>query len=122
LPDPQQSSLDLQLLENQSRERLKNVRDVAVVAGAGAFVAGVGVAASAGAGAVGAAMAVPLAVLTLPVLEYQMGAAAERRHVEHEDRSLIELTILERGLHLPLEVPAGEETPFSLENFFEQLY
>jgi hypothetical protein len=37
LPDPQQSSLDLQLLENQSRETLKNVRDVAVVAGAGAF-------------------------------------------------------------------------------------
>jgi hypothetical protein len=109
LPDPQQSSLDLQLLENQSRETLKNVRDVAVVAGAGAFVAGVGVAASAGAGAVGAAMAVPLATLALPVLEYQMGAVAERRHLEHEDRSLIELTILERGLHLPLEVPAGGE-------------
>ena len=109
LPAPQQSSLALLQLEDQSRKTLQNVRDVAVVAGSGALAAGSTVAATSGAGYLGAAASIPVAVFTLPFLQYPVDQTVERRHLEHEDRSLIELTILERGIHLPLEVPPGGE-------------
>ena len=111
LPASQQSSLALLQLEDQSHDTLHDLRDVTVVAGSGALAAGATVAATAGAGYIGAAAVVPVAMMTLPLLQYSMDQAVERRHLEHEDRSLIELTILERGMHLPLEVPPdGEAT------------
>ena len=111
LPASQQSSLALQQLEDQSHDTLHKVRDVTVVAGSGALAAGATVAATAGAGYIGAAAAVPAAMLTLPYLQYSVDQTVERRHLEHEDRSLIELTILERGMHLPLAIPPdGEAT------------
>lgn len=111
LPASQQSSLALQQLKDQSHDTLHIVRDVTVVTGSGALAAGVTVAATAGAGYIGAAAVAPVAMLTLPFLQYSIDQAVERRHLEHEDRSLVELTILERGMHLPLEIPPdGEAT------------
>jgi hypothetical protein len=110
LPASQQSSLALQQLEDQSHDTLHNVRDVTVVAGAGTLAAGATVAATAGAGYIGAAAVAPVAMLTLPFLQYPIDQTVERRHLEREDRSLIELTILERGIHPPLEIPPAGET------------
>ena len=109
LPASQQSSLVVKQLEEQSRNTLHNVRDVTVVAGSGALAAGTTVATTAGAGYIGATMVVPVAILTLPFLQYSIDQTVERRHLEHEDRSLIELTILERGMHLPIEIPPDSE-------------
>jgi hypothetical protein len=109
LRGPQQSSLALQQLENQSHETLQNVRDVAVVAGSGAVAVGA-TAAVASTAYIGTAAAIAAAPLTLALLEYPVRQSADRRHLEHEDRSLIELTILERSMHLPLEIPPGGET------------
>ena len=108
LSGPQQSSLALQHLENQSHETLQNVRDVAVVAGSGAFAVGA-TAAVASTAYVGTAAATAAAPLTLSLIEYPVQQSADRRHLEREDRSLIELTILERSMHLPLEIPPGGE-------------
>jgi len=105
----QDSSLSREQLEDRSRATMANVRDVAVVAGAGAVAVGTTMAV-AGAGYVGTIAALPVGFIAIPlVIGYESGHAAIRRNREHQDSSLIQLTMLERGVHLPLDIPAGTE-------------
>ena len=109
LPVPQQSSLSLKQLENRTKETLRTARDFSI---ASAEAAGLG-ATAAGAStyalipfAAAPAAAAPLAGA---LIEYPLDRAIENHHLEHEDHSIIELTILERGVHLAYEVPPGQE-------------
>lgn len=108
-PSGQQSSLSRPQLEKASRETLQAVRDVTLVAGAGAFAVGTTVAV-AGSSAVVAATAPVVGVVVLGAVDSQLQQSEIRRNRERQDESLIELTILERGIHLPLTVPAGRQT------------
>jgi hypothetical protein len=113
LPVPQQSSLSLKQLEDRTKESLRTARELASVAGGAAVTVGA-TAVVAGAASTGAlvpfaaapAAAAPLAAM---FVEYPLERAIENHHLKHEDRSMIELTILERGAHLALEVPPGQE-------------
>jgi hypothetical protein len=105
----QDSSLSRQQLEDRSRATLANVRDAAVVAGAGAVVVGTTMAV-ASAGYVGAIAALPVGFIAIPlVIGYESEHTAIRRNRERQDNSLIQLTMLERGIHLPLDIPPGTE-------------
>jgi hypothetical protein len=108
LPFAQQSSLSRQQLENKSHETLTNVRDVTLVAGSGAVVVGTTVAV-ASAGVIAGVAAIPVGFIGLDLVGSQVQRASLRRNREQQDRSLIELTILERGIHLPLVIPADTE-------------
>ena len=104
---PQQSSLSLKQLEDRTKASLLSARDVASVTGGAAMAVG---ATATVAGAAPAGVLVPLAApLASAFVEYPMDRAIENHHLEREDRAMIELTILERGTHLALEVPPGHE-------------
>jgi hypothetical protein len=112
LPVPQQSSLSLKQLEDRTNDSLRTARGVASVAGGAAIIAG----ATAVAGAASTDALVPFAaapVAAAPLVgmfvEYPLDRAIENHHLEHEDRSMIALTILERGAHLALDVPPGQQ-------------
>jgi hypothetical protein len=108
LPAPQPSSLSLGQLEDRTRACLRRVRNATTLAGGAATTAAataaVGWAGSVAGASVAAAPAVAL------FIDYPLERAVENHHLEHEDRSMIELALLERGLHLALELEAGRET------------
>ncbi len=110
LPAPQHSSLSLSQLEDRTKESIRAARDVAGVAGGAAVTVGA-TAAVAGATFTGALATPPVAVAPVAgmFIEYPLDRAIENHHLQHEDRSMIELTILERGAHLALEMPPGQE-------------
>ncbi len=106
------SSLSYQQLEDRTRDTLKNVRDSAVIAGSVAVVGGA-TATVAAAGYAGTILAPAVGVLMLPLIGYEASRTAVRRNHEHQDTSLIQLTILERGIHLPLNIAAGGDATWS---------
>ena len=108
LPAPATSSISRQQLEERSRDTKKNIRDTAVVAGSGAVVVGA-TAAVATASYAGAVIAPAVGFILLPMVGSEWRATALRRNREHQDSSLIQLTILERGFHLPLSLAPGVE-------------
>jgi hypothetical protein len=105
LPFQQQSSLSLTQLEDRTRASLRTAGDVASVAGGVAVTVGA-TALVADATMTGTLAAAPLAGM---LIEYPLDRAIVNHHLEHEDRSMIELTLLERGAHLALELPPDRE-------------
>jgi len=76
-----------------------------VTAGAATFTAG----ATAAVGMAGSGLSLAVAPLAGMFIAAPLEMALENQHLEHEDRSMIELTILERGTHLALEIPPDRE-------------
>ena len=114
LPVPQQCSLSLKHLEDRTKETLRTARNFSIVAGEAAGLGATAAVASTYAVVPFAAAPAALAPLVGAVIEYPVDLAIENHHLEHEDHSMIELTILERGAHLALEVPPGHEELRSL--------